>query len=478
MKRWIAAGISLTLAASSLGADEPVVTLGDSLTFAYEAEFGFQRHLIGLGTVGDGMPATVKNWIEILSDPAYRGSQFALGTRKSISVDLPLNSSFQLFLRQNHNWAIPGLKADGLRKFVQSQATFLELLSDDPDFEILAWILRFSNFDGIADFSLTDLEQQIREQAKRVVIGIGGNDARSIYGTVYNGGSAGKFVEDFVADLADVITRVQTLNPTVQIVLINVPHVGITPNVRESHPYDPLKTGRVSAVLGELNQRLATLAADKHIGYADVYTPTLKLLDPANPLCIDGIPFPNIGTTDGAPNPVWLNGPLSDNFHPNTNAQTVIANAVIHAFNRTYQAEIAPLSATETLVNLLGKDPAAVDMTFVNWMSNFGLANRPTSDDSDGDGIPAGMEFAIGMNPTLRDSESIRTRASAGMLEIRYRTRLPASQRYSLTAVTAETPAGPYAPLPASPPNANGLLQASIPIAATPGFLRLKAEIP
>lgn len=470
--------LALAMPHATMAATEKVVTLGDSLTFAYEAEFGFQKTLPGVGTVGDGFPSTVKNWIEILSNPAYRGSRFELGARKDIEVSLPFNASFSLYLRQEGNWAIPGLKVDGMRRFVQAQAGFLSLLASDEDFEDFANLLQFSDFNDNLDFSLTDFETQIRTTATRVVIGIGGNDVREIYGTVYDGGSAGSFVDDFVADMTAIIQRVQTLNPAIQVVLVNVPHIGITPQIRESHPYDPVKTGRVSAVLADLNGKLAALATARNIGYADVYTPTLPLLDPANSLCLDGIRFPNTGTTTGTPDEIWLNGEFSANFHPNTNAQTVIANEVLHAFNRQYHTQIAPLSATETLVNLLGKAPAAVDMPFASWMTGFGIASLNANDDSDGDGIPAAVEFATGLNPTLRDSEQITTAISNGMLELAYRTRLPSSGRYTITPVTSANPAGPYSPLPVPVPDASGVSRATLPLGAGPGFLRLQVIAP
>ena len=45
--------LATTLAGTSSAADQ-VVTLGDSLTFAYEAEFGFDLTIQGLGSFGDG----------------------------------------------------------------------------------------------------------------------------------------------------------------------------------------------------------------------------------------------------------------------------------------------------------------------------------------------------------------------------------------------------------------------------------------
>jgi hypothetical protein len=76
---------ALILQTASASAVEQIVTLGDSLTFAYEAEFGFQVDLFFV-RYGDGFSSRVRNWAEILNDPIYRHERFDLGTRQNISV--------------------------------------------------------------------------------------------------------------------------------------------------------------------------------------------------------------------------------------------------------------------------------------------------------------------------------------------------------------------------------------------------------
>lgn len=477
MKPWIFLGLGVSLSATLSAATEKVVTLGDSLTFAYEAEFGFKKTIPLVDTYGDGMPATVRNWIEILSSPSYRGDRFDLGERDSIEISLPFNASFDLYFRQKRNWAIPGLKVDGMRRFVQAQASLLDLVSESDQFTTLLTLLSYSDLDPLADFALTDFENQIRSEADRVVVFIGGNDVRGIYGTVYNGGDAGTFNADFISDLSAVLDRIQTLKPGIPIVLANVPHVGITPDIRESRPYDPVKTGRVTTLLQSLNDQLKAIAAARGIGYADVFTPTLRLLNPANPLVLDGITFTNDGTSTGDLAHVWLNGPISANFHPNTNAQAVIANAIVEAFNDRYGSGITPLSTTETLTGLLGKSAAQIDMPIATWLSNYGLTGAPATADSDGDGLPNSLEFAAGLDPTLNDSTQIQTILTSGNLDLAFPKRLTTSPNFTLQAESASVLTGPYSPVtPAL--GADGLLHATIPVGDTPGFLRLKATTP
>ena len=458
-----------------LQAAEQVVTLGDSLTFAYEAEFCFQQTITGVGTIGDNMPQTVRNWIEILDGSGFRSEWFDLGTRDSITVDPPFDPPFVLYFRQSGNWAIPGLKVDGLRQFVAGEASFLDLLDDDPEFTTIDQIVNYSDYQE-ADFALADMESQISSSAERVVIAIGGNDIRSVYGIIYEGGSAGTFADDFIADLTYVIDRVRTLKPGIQIVVANVPHVGITNKVRRQFPYDVEKTGRVSVVLRELNGRIAALAASRGIGCADLYSPTIRMIDPDSDLCVQGIVLTNTTNSVGGLGAAWLNGPLSDGFHPNTIAQSVIANEIMHAFNARYGTGIPLLSAKEILGDIWGRSAAQQDMPFANWMIRNGLEGLSADDDSDGDGLSTGVEFAAGLDPGRRDADRILTTVSGGNLGLAFPSRLVTSANYTLAAETSANLLAPFTPV-AALAGSDGLLHASIPVGPVPGFLRLNAVV-
>lgn len=450
------------------------VILGDSLTFAYEAEFGFEVWVPFVGTFGDGFGPEVRNWIEILNNPAYRKSYFDIGARR----EFRLVEIYKLLFRHDYNWALPGLRIEELRAFMAGETTFRDLVEADLDLSLL---LSLSDLNLGTAFRRSDLEAQIQTTADRLVLFIGGNDVRPVYGTIYNGGSAGTFVTDFLNDAAEILDRVLELNPDLQIVLVNVPHIGITPDIKSSYPTDPTGTGRVTGVLWELNNGLAALADERDLGYADVFTPTLRLLEPA-PLVIHGIPFVNAGSTSGNLNYVWLNGEYSANFHPNTNAQAFIANEIIDAFNTQYATGIAPLSATEILSGLHGKSAAQIDMSFAAWMTAFGLTGLQHDDDSDGDGIAAAVEFATGLDPTRRDarkvSSAVMDYGQGPMLELAYPIRLPVSTRYSLAPAHSydlATPFTPFAVLPQTGPD--GLARAWLPLSSDAGFLRLESTL-
>jgi len=64
---------ALPFQTAPVAAAEQCVTLGDSLTFAYEAEFGS-------ALFSDGFGPEVRNWVEILHDPVYRHESFDQGS--------------------------------------------------------------------------------------------------------------------------------------------------------------------------------------------------------------------------------------------------------------------------------------------------------------------------------------------------------------------------------------------------------------
>ena len=86
-------------------------------------------------------------------------------------------------------------------------------------------------------------------------------------------------------------------------------------------------------MLRDLNAQLAGLASERGLGFADAFTATLPLLAP-DPFPVFGVPFANSGSETGDLAFSWLDGELSYNFHPNTNVQALLANEIIHAFNR------------------------------------------------------------------------------------------------------------------------------------------------
>lgn len=477
---------AVLLQSHPLAAADQIVVLGDSLSFAYEAQFGFEIEIqTGIGTsetFGDGFGPEVRNWIEILDDPAYRGDSFDMGARDDIRLQtffLPERSE-DLYFRQLNNWSVPGYRIDQLRRFISGNATITEILGENPEFAALQTVLENSDFQN-SDFAVTDLVAQVQTTAERAVLFIGGNDINGVYGMIYDGDPIGSFTTDFIDDATFIIDWLQGHNPNIEIVLVNVPHVGITPDVQSRFPTDVVKTARVTAVLRDLNAQLASLCVARGIGYADIFSSTLRLLDP-NPLCIQGIPFTNGGSTSGDIDFVWLNGELSFNFHPNTNVHALIANTIIGAFNRQYNTGIAPLSTTEMLGGLLGKTSLEIDMPFAEWIACHGLPGVSEADDTDFDGMPAGLEFALGLDPTIGDSEQVTVsridNGGSPALEIAYPVRLPGSTRVTLTPASTPTLDVAFTAFGSAPvPDSDGLARAILPITGDMGFLRIEATV-
>jgi hypothetical protein len=131
------------------------------------------------------------------------------------------------------------------------------------------------------------------------------------------------------------------------------------------------------------------------------------------------------------------------------------------------------------LSGILGKSSAQIDMPFPNWMSAYGLDSLPVDDDSDSDGLTAGVEFALGLNPRLHDSEfvanNLTTSNDVPVLMLSYPVRLPAATNYTLFPTTSPDLISPFTPIP-STAGADGLTRALIPVSGGKGFLRLEAD--
>ncbi|MDP0489861.1 MAG: SGNH/GDSL hydrolase family protein [Verrucomicrobiota bacterium JB023] len=471
--------LSLILAGALAASATELITLGDSLTFAYEATFANEAEIPFDGPIGDGFdPDEVKNWAEILQQ--LRGSEFDLGERDTISASISF-FTITSFFRQERNWAIPGLKLNPLRRFITGEATILTLLAESEEFSNYAELIENTDFNEAEDFAVGDLNDQIENSDGRLVLFMGGNDVDAIYGTLYDGGSAGTFITDFLADTAAVLTHIQMLNPDLPIALVNVPHVGITPNVKEVYPPDAVKTARVTDFMEELNEGLEDLANSRGIAYADIFTPTRFLLD-ADPLSVYGVPFTNAATEAGATDDdlefVWLSGDLAQGFHPSTSAQALIANEIIAAFNDKYQATIPALTTNEVLVDLLQREEQEVDMNFTSWAASYSLAGLDAEDDQDGDGIPAALEFGLGLNPLYADRFTLDYSLTPEQLTVTYPLRLPSSSHVTVTPQFTDNLADgfqPFDPLPTI--GEDQLFRASLPRESPRAFLRVSATL-
>lgn len=339
--------ISVLLAACLMSAPlvqaEQCLVIGDSLTKEYEAEFP------GLYP---NNPASwqARNWIEILHQ--HRTDWFDLGTWSTYN-DPRLTG-------HKYNWAFPG-------------ATTTEIRT-----QLNAWYNSW----------WTDrLKDQIRNEVERVVIFAGGNDADSYYAQLYSGNVGPEVTNTTLENIEWIVNYVRTVRQFVPIVIVSVPHVGCTPKVQQGYPTDPVKTGRVTAAMDQLNANLAAFAQAQGIGFVGgPYEFTKHII--TEPFRIRGIEFYRVADPDARTRYAFS----GDGFHPNTCAHAKIAQMVVDGFNVFYPTTpIAPLDDYYVITTVLGLDP---DTPFNEWMASQGQAGT-FEGDSDHDGIPNGMEFAL-----------------------------------------------------------------------------------
>lgn len=300
--------VFLTGLLTSARAQQQLLIIGDSLSKEYEYE------IAGIG--GNSKARNIRNWAEILDDK--RHSHFDFGS-SSTYPDLRL-------LGHQYNWSIPG-------SFAKQWVDYLSSGS------LLDYI-----------YGIKKLESQLKNEVERVVIFVGGNDIRTNYESIYKGNSATNFINNTFNDIEDIVNWVRSKKPSLQIVLVSVPHIGCTPKTNAAHPYNAVKTGRVTTALTTLNNRLATFASQKKIGFCwDVFNITKGLLT-ANHFLIGGVKIlKNPPNSDG--NPYYLF--LGDGFHPNQPCQAIFAQRILDTFNAKYALKVPRLTDQEILKTIL-----------------------------------------------------------------------------------------------------------------------------
>lgn len=378
-----AATLALRPAPGSAG-ELATVVLGDSLSAEYEAtphggDFGVSDTL-------------AENWVEILG--AIRSGLIQFGSRR----EFPAIWDQVRLHGYKHNWAYYGWKTSDLAAF---------LASDD-------WEVRLAR---------AELDQQLRADVGRVVIFAGGNDANARYGDLYGETAlpAG-FLEGLLANITYAIDYVRAVNPALAIVVVNIPDVGVTPDVRGDVAYpDPFKRGQASALIAQINAAIAGLEADppagRAVAVADVASLTGRLAS-GDPIHLGAIRLVDDADPENDPRHLFTN----DGFHPNTCAQIFVARAVIDAFNRRYGAGIPTITEADALA-YLGLDP---DLPYLEWIAGYPVTETGMEDDPEGDGVVNLAEYALGRDPSLRDAGwttrvALGSRGGTPALEMVYR---------------------------------------------------------
>ncbi len=364
----------LTLSAM---ATTEVLVLGDSLSKEYEVEFP---------------NFSARNWIEILD--AERHDDFDIGSFEVFPLDFRATG-------HRYNWSFPGATADEM----------LDTLTGDGFFE---------------EEAQEEITDHLKDEVKRVVIFLGGNDVDEFYRRLYENDRPERVIDRIYDRLEAILKWVKRRNDELEIVLVNVPHIGATPRVQDRFPTDAEKTGYVTQSLEILNHRLKTLAESEDVGYADVFQITLDLLED-KPFCISGRRFRNEASDSDERLFLWLGGSLANEFHPNTAGQAAVANAIIAAFNAKYRAGILPLAGTEILGGLLELE---TDVSYQSWIACYADDESAMPEaDPDGDGSDNLTEFVLDTNPILTSDQP---RFILGKRTLRYRPRVRESSYFRL----------------------------------------------
>ncbi len=408
-----------------------VVILGDSLSKEYAVEW--------LGIGGDFTTPPVPNWAELLDERRHDDFDFGpFGTY----------SDWRL-AGHRHNWAFPGSEARDFRS----------LLENAPQ----------------------DLRNQLKNDADRAVIFLGGNDVRVKYGDLYNGEAPGAWVGKLTADITFAVDFVLSERPNLPVVLVSVAHLGGTPKTNGAHPYDAVKTARVTAALDDLNARLRALTRARGIGWADVYAMTRELVT-APRWVLGGYRLTKTADSFAAPDAMFL----GDGFHPNFCVQAVFAQRIIDAFNDQYGTRIPRLGNREILENVLG---VGADQTMEQWLQAYGVpsSRRGPAADADGDGSANLMEFALDQDPARADTSLLPApytvkRGNLLFVRMDWQPRDPAGTRHAGLTVEESADQTEWTPVPAGALSNGPNNTRTVERPAAPGsrlFLRLKArEIP
>lgn len=437
--RLVVAGLFVAHGVLSDGAAGPlrVLVLGDSLSEEYAFELPFSA------PDSDPIEANIANWVEILA--AVRADEVSFGGYEGHVAAYPdyRNGGYEW------NWAVPGFRTRDLAELIDPP-----LFPTSPE-EVLDMV------------SCPRIRAQLAGAVDCVVVFCGGNDLSPLYAGLCTGATTGAQLAAIRDNLAATVDFVRSVNRSLPIVLVTVPDIGATPNVKAKVP-DPALRAMATARIAGLNSLIADLAAERSIALADSFAITRRL-DGDGPLLLNGTSFLRSGDPENRPKFLFA----KDGFHAATAAQALLADEILRALNQRYSFGLTRLANRDILGPVLGLDP---DFPFADWLAANGVApGLPPDADGDGDGIPLLAEFAFGLRPTLADPVPWHGGVESGAAPELLLT-WPEDRSGGYVSITPEWSEDLLAWAPAGPPSGVvGEGRCGIPmVAAKRGFVRLR----
>jgi lysophospholipase L1-like esterase len=465
-----------------LQAGQKLLVVGDSLTKEYEAEFP--------ALFPSNPPAwEARNWAEVLQ--GRRSSHFDLGSWSTYG-DLRLTG-------HEFNWAKPGATAREYRNFLRQDAAAEEEIATGAAAALWPFFPSWR----------ADLQGHAAN-AQKVVVFFGGNDLASgntdpeanptvggsvkrvTYQRIYEGthgegsnpdllrNAIRKNIRSIVEWFRNPVSNGGTARFSGPMVLCAVPHVGCTPKIQSETGTNATKTAVLTQMIERLNSELAAFAATWDVAFADTYSVTKRVLDPA-PYEIGGVRFFKQADADCRPRYLFS----GDGFHPNTAAHAEMAQIIAQTFLNAYPqlaGAYQPITDRQILTQVLG---IPADTGFKEWLTenNVATAKQGPFDDPDADGLPNVLEYALAArNPALRDAVSpLEVRFVSGKMRVSWRPRFSENAYTSLTLeASAGMTGGSWTAVPSGQLAAqtDGSMLAELPIgSATRRFVRLRATV-
>lgn len=367
MKFFLTLATMVLMTASTLtAAPLKILAIGDSLTEEYAYEITFSA------PASNPTNANVRNWPELLR--LFRPTEATLGTLKT-------TAGAYLDLRdagQEWNFGIPGTTTRNWKILLTTDSPY-----PFPSGESLGFGYYLTRRSLLNELPVVEV----------VVIVLGANDLKQDYDEIYSGSLPANFFNDLTARLAFIVDWVRAARPTVPIVIATVPDVGATPDIASTYN-GPTERAAARAKIAAFNQGVVAMAATKGVTVARLDRLTDRVFDEI-PFQLNGTVFTLQGAPENPPDRVFCR----DNFHASTVAQALIANEILQACSTATGRSTTPFSNREILT-FLQLNP---DSPYQNWASAYPGIGTPTGD-TDGDGIPNLVEFAMGTSPVLGSS--------------------------------------------------------------------------